>query len=265
METGNAPAGRSAHAQLSGPAYHGGFATRYGALRPEPPDDLFAVLLSLAPADPPGLVVDLGTGTGSSAVGWPGRARHTVGIELNPDMLGAAVRASGLRYVQASALRTGLSAGCADIVTCAQSFHWLDASPAIAEIARILRPGGLFAAYDYDWPPLASWAVDAAFLRVIEASGVDPSRPDKARHVHALLDSGRFRAVREIFLHARRVAQADQIAQLPRVFGPVSRRLDEGATMRELGLDQYEEAVRSCLNPGANTIWWSYRVRLAIK
>lgn len=265
METGNAPEVRSAHAQLSGPAYDGEFAARYCALRPEPPDDLFALLLSLAPADPPELVVDLGAGTGGSAIGWPGRASHTVGIELNPEMLGAAMRARGLRYLQASALRTGLSAGCADIVTCSQSFHWLEAGPAIAEIVRILRPGGLFAAYDYDWPPLTDWAVDAAFLRVIEASGVDPSRPEKARHVDALLRSGRFRAVREVFVHARRVAQAGEIAQLPRVFGPVARRLDEGTTIQELGLDQYEAAVRSRLNPGANTMWWSYRVRLAVK
>ncbi|HLQ54316.1 MAG TPA: hypothetical protein VK162_08590, partial [Streptosporangiaceae bacterium] len=141
----------------------------------------------------------------------------------------------------------------------------LDAEPAIAEIARILRPGGLFAAYDYDWPPLIGWEVDAAFLRVIEAAGVDPSRPEKARHVQNLTESGRFRAVREVFLHARQVARAAEIAQLPRVFGPAARRLGEGATEHDLGLDRFEGAVSGCLNPDANMMWWSYRIRVAVK
>jgi SAM-dependent methyltransferase len=264
MSAVGAPEGASAYWRLSGPAYRGEFAARYGQFRPRPPEDLFALLLSLAPPIPPDLVVDLGAGTGSSTAPWSGRARRVVGIDINPDMLGAAVHAPGIGYVRANALRTGLANGCADIVTCAQSFHWLDAGPAIAEIARILRPGGLFAAYDYDWPPLIDWQVDAELLRVIEAAGVDPGRPEKARHVQNLRQSGRFRAVREVFLHARQAAQASEIAQLPRVFGPVARRLDEGATERDLGLDRYQEAVRSRLKPGANTMWWSYRVRLAV-
>jgi SAM-dependent methyltransferase len=265
MDTAGAPEGTSAYGLLSGPAYRGEFAARYGQLRPRPPEDLFALLLSLAPVNPPELVVDLGAGTGISTVPWSGRARRVVGIELNPDMLHAAIRAPGIEYLRSSALRTGLLGGCADIVTCAQSFHWLDAGPAIAEIARILRPGGVFAAYDYDWPPLIDWEVDAAFLRVIEAAGVDPSRPEKARHVQNLAESGRFVAVREVFLHARQVAPAGVIAQLPRVFGPVARRLDKGATERDVGLDRFEEAVRRRLNAGANTMWWGYRVRLAVK
>jgi len=264
MGTVGAPDGASAHGRLSGPAYHGEFAARYGQLRPRPPEDLFALLLSLGPAIPPDLVVDLGAGTGMSTAPWSGRAQRVVGIDINPDMLGAAVHAPGIKYVRANALRTGLADGCADIVTCAQSFHWLDAGPAIAEIARILRPGGLFAAYDYDWPPLIDWQVDAALLRVIEAARVDPSRPEKAQHVQNLLQSGRFRVVREVFLHARQAAPGGDIAQLPLAFGPVARRLDEGATERDLGLDRYQEAVRSHLKPGTNAMWWSYRVRLAV-
>jgi SAM-dependent methyltransferase len=265
MGTAKVPEGTSAYGQLSGAAYRGEFAERYGELRPRPPEDLFELLLSLAPANPPDLVVDLGAGTGISTVPWSGRARRVVGVELNPGMLGAAIHAPGIEYLQASALRTGLSGACAEIVTCAQSFHWLDAGPAIAEIARILRPGGLFAAYDYDWPPLIDWEVDAAFLRVIEAAGVDPSRPEKARHIQNLIHSGRFRAVREVFLHSRQAARADEIAQLPRVFGPVARRLDEGATEHDLDLDLFKEAVRHRLSPGRNMMWWSYRIRLAVK
>jgi len=264
MNGETAPAGATPYARLSGPTYRGGFAVRYGQLRPRPPDDLFALLLSLLPARTPELVVDLGSGTGISAVPWSGHARRVIGIELNSEMLHAAARAPGTRYVRASATQTGLRGARADIVTCAQWFHWMDPQPTIAEIARILRPGGVFAAYDYDWPPLADWEVDAAFGRVIEAAGVDLARPEKARHLDNLAASGRFRAVREVFLHSRELASAAYIARLPLVFGLVARMLAEGTAERDLGLDTLWETCQRRLHPGANVLWWSYRVRIAV-
>jgi SAM-dependent methyltransferase len=44
--------------------------------------------------------------------------------------------------VQATAEATGLDAWSADLVTAAQAFHWFDSVPALAEMARILKPGG---------------------------------------------------------------------------------------------------------------------------
>jgi SAM-dependent methyltransferase len=265
MSGERAAAGGTAHARLSGPAYRGRFIESYGELRPGPPDDLFSLLLTLAPVRRPELVVDLGSGTGLSTVPWSGRARHVLGVEANPAMVDGVTSAPGVAYLRASALRTPLPGACADIVTCAQSFHWMPADQAIAEIARILRPYGVFAAYDYDWPPLADWEVDTAFLRVIKASGVDPSRPEKARHAENLEHSGQFRAVRTVFLHTRQVASGPHIAQLPLAFGPVARRLSEGITEQELGLDRLREVIERRLEPQANTLWWSYRVTIAIR
>jgi SAM-dependent methyltransferase len=154
--------------------------------------------------------------------------------------------------------------GCADVVTCAQSFHWMEHRSTIAEIARILRPGGIFAAYDYDWPPLVHWEVDAAFLGVIAAAGVDPDRPEKARHLARLGASGRFRWVREFCLHTREPGDAERIALLPLAFGPVARKLNEGASKEELGLDHLSQVVERRVGAGEATLWWSYRVRAAV-
>jgi ubiquinone/menaquinone biosynthesis C-methylase UbiE len=265
MNTGSASFGATPYRRLSEPAYRGEFVSRYDQLRPRPPSDLFELLASLAPAHPPALIVDLGAGTGISTVPWSAHAARVIGVDVNREMLRAARHAPGVEYRAASAQQTGLPDGCADVITCAQSFHWMPHEPTIAEIARLLQPGGCFAAYDYDWPPLVDQEVDAAFLQMIEAAGVDPARPEKASHVERLQASGRFRWVREVFLHAREVVDADHVAQLPLAFGPVARRLDEGVTPQALGFDRLREAVQRRLDPAANLVWWSYRVRIAIK
>jgi ubiquinone/menaquinone biosynthesis C-methylase UbiE len=252
------------YSRLSGPAYHGEFIARYDELRPKPPPELFELLASLAPRHPAELVVDLGAGTGISTVPWSTWAASVVGIEINPEMSRQARRAPNVTYVHAQAHDTGLPDACADLITCAQSFHWMEPEPTIAEIARLLRPGGVFAAYDYDWPPLIKPAVDQAFLAVIQASGVDPDRPEKAAHLEHLRASDRFRVTREVFLHAREVADADRVSRLPYAFGPVARRLNEGFSPEQLGLDTFQKAVERHLDAAANTLWWSYRVRLAI-
>ena len=101
----------------------------------------------------PRLVVDLGSGTGLSTKAWAERADEVVGVEASPEMrvqAEQATAADNVRFVQAYAQATGLPAGGADIVTCSQAFHWMEPEPTLAEAARLLRPGGVFAASDYD-------------------------------------------------------------------------------------------------------------------
>ena len=44
----------------------------------------------------------------------------------------------------ASGYATGLADACADIVTCAQSLHWMQPDVTFKEVDRILRPGGRY-------------------------------------------------------------------------------------------------------------------------
>jgi ubiquinone/menaquinone biosynthesis C-methylase UbiE len=251
--------------RLAEPAYQGAFVERYDRLRPAPPTDLISLLRQLAPTEPPKLVVDLGSGTGISTIAWAAHADRAIGIEQNPEMIAAARQAPNVEYRLAPAQETVLPDACADVVTCAQSFHWMDHRSTIAEIARILRPGGIFAAYDYDWPPLVDWEVDGAFLAVIAASGVDPERPEKARHVERLRESGRFRWVREFSLHKLERGDAERIALLPLAFGPVARRLNEGASEEELGLVRLRQVVERRIGARKPRLWWCYRIRIAVK
>ena len=143
-----------------------GFADRYHAYRPQPPAALVDVLTQLAHVERPGLVVDLGSGTGLSTFIWAERAAQVIGIEPNAAMRARAEAhppVPSVRFQSGFAHQTGLLDGCADIVTCAQALQWMEPQSTFAEVTRILRPSGVFAAYDYDWPPVMRWEAMQAF------------------------------------------------------------------------------------------------------
>ena len=144
-----------------------GFADHYDTYRPRPPEALLDVLLQLAHTAQPDLVVDLGSGTGLSTFIWTHRARQVIGIAPLDEMrrtAEAATTAPHVRFQGGFAQHTGLPEGAADIVTCAQALHWMEPDSTLAEVARILRAGGVFAAYDYEWPPTVHWEAERAFF-----------------------------------------------------------------------------------------------------
>ena len=148
-----------------------GFAARYDAHRPRPPGVLLEMLPALAGVDRPRLVVDLGSGTGLSTRPWAERAGQIVGVEPNDAMRAyarTATTAVNVVYPDGvSSYETRLPDASADVVTASQSLQWMEPEPAFAEIARILRPGGVFAAYQYESLQTPAWEPEAAFEDVI--------------------------------------------------------------------------------------------------
>ncbi|HEX4980303.1 MAG TPA: class I SAM-dependent methyltransferase [Ilumatobacteraceae bacterium] len=168
-----------------------GFADLYDANRPSPPRALGPLLVSYANGPRP-TVVDLGSGTGLSsrwAAGWAGTV---IGIEPNDDMRASAEsrHTPGVGYLTGVSHRTGLDDRVADVVLAVQAMHWMEPETTLAEVARILRPGGVFAIADADWPPVSgvaraeqAWATLHRRIRVFEAraargeTGVELRRP----------------------------------------------------------------------------------------
>src|SRR5215470_3186500 len=183
-----------------------GKASSYDRARPTPPPALRDLLTQLIGMPHPALVVDVGSGTGLSTTIWGERADQVIGIEPNADMRKEAVHnveghpsAAHIEYREGFAHQTGLPDGCADIVTAAQAFHWMEPTATLAEIARILRPGGLFAAYDYDWPPALNWELeqvyqdmDDRFDELMRERGLTGNLPKwpKQTHLARMRESG---------------------------------------------------------------------------
>jgi ubiquinone/menaquinone biosynthesis C-methylase UbiE len=257
--------------ELSGYAREG-FAQLYDTYRPRPPGVLLDTLCRIAGTARPELVVDLGTGTGLSARAWSGLAERVVGVEANEAMVAEARRVTtepDVEYVSGFAHATGLEDGCADIVTCSQSLHWMEPKPTFAEAARILRRGGVFAAYDYDPAPLVEPEVDGAYDEYLrrrhqarERRGI-PSGGDrwlKREHLDRMRASRRFRHCREIALHAIVPGTADSLAGFARSIG-----LSGDATEEELGILDVEAAAHRILGERELPFQWSYRVRYGVK
>lgn len=159
------------------PERFSGFADLYDRTRPTPPDDLGPLLARYAEVARP-VVVDLGSGTGASSR-WAARwADSVTGIEPNDDMRAVAESRPlpSVTFVKALAEDTGLAERSADVVVVVQAMHWLAPEPTLAEVARILRPGGVLAVVDADWPPVTgvarveqAWMEAHRRLRVFDA------------------------------------------------------------------------------------------------
>ena len=114
-------------------------AARYARFRPGyPPSAVGAAL-------PPDArhVLDLAAGTGKLTEALVDRGLDAVAVEPLPGMLAElARRFPSVTAVLGSAEAIPLRDGLFDAVLVGQAFHWFDPDRALAEMARVLRPGG---------------------------------------------------------------------------------------------------------------------------
>jgi SAM-dependent methyltransferase len=119
----------------------GAIAGHYDRFRPGPPREAVEWLVPT----PVGVAVDIGAGTGALTRPLAARADHVYAVEPDPRMaevLAANVPAAEVRAGQAEALP--LEDASVDVVLGASMWHWVDEERASAEVARALRPGGVF-------------------------------------------------------------------------------------------------------------------------
>ncbi|MFI6324490.1 class I SAM-dependent methyltransferase [Nonomuraea sp. NPDC050556] len=124
-------------------------ADAYDAARPGYPDELFRAVSELSGVELSGAtVVDVGAGTGISSRALQARGARVVSVDPGAEMLAKLVsRAAGSTALRADGNVLPLKDGVADLVTYAQSWHWLDPMDSIAEARRVLRPSGAVAAW----------------------------------------------------------------------------------------------------------------------
>lgn len=119
----------------------------YEQSRPSYPDGVFEAIEAIVGPLRGQVVIEGGAGTGIATRQLAGRGARVVGFDLSRPMLDRARRPGGPPFVVADGATLPFRSGSADIMGFAQAWHWLDHERASAEMVRVLRPGGLWAAW----------------------------------------------------------------------------------------------------------------------
>jgi len=135
----------------------GAVADQYERARPDYPQAAIDLLAERLGIGPTATVVDVAAGTGKLTRRLVPLAERVVAVEPVAGMrerLAATV--PGAEVLAGTAECIPLPDGAADAATVAQAFHWFRGDEALAELHRVLRPGGslglLWARRDLDQP-----------------------------------------------------------------------------------------------------------------
>jgi SAM-dependent methyltransferase len=158
-----------------------------------------------------GPVLDLAAGTGKLTRALLGAGLDVVAVEPQPELrelLEASIGHERVREGLAEAIPLPDQSVAA--VTVADAFHWFDHAPALAEIRRVLRPGGGLAVLSAipDWSG-ASWAHEAGTL----IAGMRTTHPkfDGPPWQESIRAAGGWTEPREIHMSTSQPASPEQM------------------------------------------------------
>ncbi|MFB4269056.1 class I SAM-dependent methyltransferase [Nonomuraea sp. GTA35] len=140
-------------------------ADAYDAARPGYPDEVYRALTELSGVELDGATtVDVGAGTGIMTHALRARGSHVIAVDPGEAMLSRLVSKAGapngtrVSAVLADGNALPLADQVADLVTYAQSWHWLDPVVSIAEARRVLRPeGAIVGCWNLNHAAQADW------------------------------------------------------------------------------------------------------------
>lgn len=124
----------------------------YVKYRPSAPAELFAYLQTLTDAHK--LALDCGTGNGQAAVQLADYYEKVVATDPSAGQIRHAATHERVEYRIERAETPVLEESSADLVTVSQALHWFDFAAFFAEVKRVLKPGGVFAAWAYPLPEI---------------------------------------------------------------------------------------------------------------
>ena len=140
------------------PIDFGRTAADYDRHRPGFPDSFYDRLLASGRVVAGMRALDLGTGTGSVALGLAARGLRVVGLDPSSALLDVARRRAAehdldVEFVEGVAEATNLGAASFELVAAGQCWWWFDAAAAILESKRLLAPGGRLVVANFSYLP----------------------------------------------------------------------------------------------------------------
>lgn len=121
----------------------------YAAARPTYPEGLFHHIAAQAPAR--ARAWDCATGNGQAALGLARHFDRVDATDASAEQVAQAPKHPRVSFAVESAEAPSFDDGAFDAVCVAQALHWLDLDRFFPQVKRVLRPGGIFAAWGYVW------------------------------------------------------------------------------------------------------------------
>jgi ubiquinone/menaquinone biosynthesis C-methylase UbiE len=133
--------------------YFSQFSQTYAKGRLCYPPELFAYLSTLTNEHE--LAWDCGTGNGQAAIGLKENYKKIVATDPSPQQIANCSPGPTITYLVEAAESSSLSDASADIVTIGIAIHWFDFDLFYAEVKRVLKKGGIIAAWAYFLPTIS--------------------------------------------------------------------------------------------------------------
>jgi SAM-dependent methyltransferase len=157
-------------------------AATYARYRRDYSDGLYAAIEVRTGRRPGRRALDVGCGTGLVSAALRERGWGVVGVDFSSPMLGEAKREHGdaSPLVRARSEALPLSARRFDLVACGTAFHWFARLAALAEMSRVLVPGGWVALF---WRYPKHGEATSRLVREVLAR-LGPKLPEETFYTH---------------------------------------------------------------------------------
>jgi len=194
--------------------------------------ELALAALDVQPAD---AVVDIGCGPGFYVAALAEQAASVTGIDPSASMLAVAARKTeghrNVTLVEGEAIPLPLEEASMDRALSVQVFEYIaDIPAALAEVHRVVRPGGRVVLWDIDWTTL-SWHADDAERMARMTQGWDRHlvHPALPRTLAAALRAAGFADVRcDAHVFCTTAMDPESFGgNLPKIIGGYLRGLDD--------------------------------------
>lgn len=255
-----------------------GFADIYDIYRPSTPiEQLRSILEIYGPVDDI-TIADIGCGTGLSTIPWAKYAKRVFGIEPNPEMIQIAKNklvegpATNVTFLEGESTQIPIADKEIDLITCSQSFHWMETTRSLEEFHRILRQNGLLAIYDYDWPISIGESLEMKFgvvirtaVDVLQGNRAEARKWPKNLHLRNIIESNLFRFVKEICFEATMKLDAERYIGMIESQGAVQQVLKLKSERFINILAETKKDIFKEMENQSKMAVMTYRLRLAIK